>query len=55
MECPRCGRTLRMFSEKQLEFRKYKKYKCDKCHEITELEIDNSNRIIKVNHYKDNF
>lgn len=53
MECPKCGRELRMFSDRKLEYRRYKKYKCDTCKEITELEIDNYDRIIKINHYKD--
>lgn len=55
MNCPKCGRELRMFSERKLDYRKYKKYKCDNCKQITELEIDNRDRIIKVNHYENKF
>ncbi len=55
MYCPKCGRLMRMFSERKLDFRRYKKYKCDTCKKITELEIDNSDRIVKTNHYDDKF
>lgn len=55
MYCPKCGRLMRMFSERKLDFRRYKKYKCDTCKKITELEIDNNDRIVKTNHYDDKF
>ena len=53
MYCPKCGRLMRMFSERKLDFRRYKKYKCDTCKTVTELEIDNNDRIVKTNHYED--
>lgn len=53
MNCPKCGKELRMFSEKKLKYRKYKKYKCDYCKQITEFEINNQDKIIKINHYHD--
>ncbi len=55
MYCSRCGRLMRMISERKLEFRRYKKYKCYTCKKITELEIDNNNKILRINHYVDNF
>lgn len=53
MYCSKCGREMRMFSERKLDFRKYKKYKCDSCNRITELEINNRDQIIRTNHYED--
>lgn len=50
MTCPKCGRELRMFSERKLD---YRKYKCDNCNKVTELEIDNRDKMTKINHYED--
>ncbi len=54
MECPKCGRTLRIIGDKRLDYNRYKKYKCDNCNEITELVINiKLNKVVKVNHYID--
>lgn len=55
MICFKCGKELRLFRDVKTDCNRYKKYKCDCCNQVTELRIDQNDKLQKVKKYTDKF